>query len=141
MIDVTLHPETDYPLSVRRPELLKTPRGLALDDLTMSAVMAGEVVPEDLRITAETLQMQAQIADGMSRPQAAQNLRRAAELTVVPDERILEMYNALRPNASTREQLDELASELTSLGATECAAIVREAAEVYERRNLLAEPE
>lgn len=141
MTDVTLHPETDYPLSVRRPELLKTPRGLALDDLTMSAVMAGEVVPEDLRITAETLQMQAQIADGMSRPQAAQNLRRAAELTVVPDERILEMYNALRPNASTREQLDELASELTSLGATECAAIVREAAEVYERRNLLAEPE
>lgn len=141
MTDVTLHPETDYPLSVRRPELLKTPRGLALDDLTMSALMAGEVVPEDLRITAETLQMQAQIADGMSRPQAAQNLRRAAELTVVPDERILEMYNALRPNASTREQLDELASELTSLGATECAAIVREAAEVYERRNLLAEPE
>lgn len=141
MTDVTLHPETDYPLSVRRPELLKTPRGLALDDLTMSALMAGEVVPEDLRITAETLQMQAQIADGMSRPQAAQNLRRAAELTVVPDERILEMYNALRPNASTREQLDELASELTSLGATECAAIVREAAEVYERRSLLAEPE
>ena len=85
--------------------------------------------------------MQAQIADGMGRPQAAANLRRAAELTAVPDERVLEMYNALRPNASTREQLDGLASELEGLGASECAAVVREAAEVYARRGLLAEAE
>lgn len=141
MTDVTLRPDADYPLSVRRPELLKTPRGLPLDDLTLSSVVAGDVAPEDLRITAETLTMQAQIADGMGRPQAAANLRRAAELTVVPDERVLEMYNALRPNASTREQLDGLASELEGLGASECAAVVREAAEVYARRGLLAEAE
>lgn len=140
MTNVTLRPDTDYPLSVRRPELLTTPRGLPLDDLTLSAVVDGDVTPEDLRITAETLQMQAQVADGMNRPQAAANLRRAAELTSVPDERVLEMYNALRPNASTCEELDALAEELEGIGAIECAAVVREAAEVYTRRDLLAEP-
>lgn len=109
MSETTLRPESDYPLSVRRPELLRTPRGLPLDDLTLSSVVDGDVTPEDLRITRETLRMQAQIAEGMHRPQAAANLRRAAELTSVSDERVLEMYNALRPNASTREELDALA--------------------------------
>lgn len=141
MSDTTLQPDADYPLSVRRPELLKTPTGLALDDLTISSVVGGDVVPEDLRITPETLNLQAQIADGMGRPQAASNLRRAAELAVVPDERVLEMYNALRPNASTGEELDELAVELDGLGATECAAVVREASDVYARRDLLAPSE
>lgn len=138
MTDVSLHPESDYPLSLRRPELLRTPRGLPLDDLTMTSVMAGDVTAEDVRITRETLQYQAQIAEGMNRQQAAANLRRAAELTSVPDERVLQMYNALRPNASSHEQLIALAEELESLDATECGALVREAADVYERRDLLA---
>lgn len=139
MSETTLRPESDYPLSVRRPELLRTPRGLPLDDLTLSSVVDGDVTPEDLRITRETLRMQAQIAEGMHRPQAAANLRRAAELTSVSDERVLEMYNALRPNASTREELDALADELEALDAPECATVVREAVDVYSRRNLLAE--
>lgn len=141
MSDTTLRPDADYPLSVRRPDLLKTPTGLPLDELTMSSVIRGDVAPEDLRITPETLNLQAQIAEGMGRPQAAANLRRAAELAVIPDERVLEMYNALRPHASTQEELDELATELDGLGATECAVVVREASDVYRRRDLLAQPE
>lgn len=138
MSETTLRPETDYPLSVRRPELLTTPRGLPLSDLTMESVVAGAVTAEDLRITPETLLLQAQIAEGMDRPQAAANLRRAAELTRVPDERVLEMYNALRPNASSAAELAALADELEGLDAHECAALVREAGEVYARRDLLA---
>ena len=43
------------------------------------------------------------LSDG--REAFAGNLRRAAELISVPDERILEIYNALRPYRSTKEEL------------------------------------
>ena len=65
-------------------------------------------------------------------------MRRASELTAVPDERILEIYNALRPGASTKGQLLEIADELEGYDAPSSAALVREAADVYERRNCLA---
>ena len=131
----------DYPLSVNRPELLCTPTGKALSDLTMDAVVSGEVGPEDLRIAPETLLLQAQIAEASNRPQLAGNFRRAAEMTAIPDAEVLEIYNALRPRASSRERLLAIAERLEEhYGAAESGALVREAAEVYERRNLLARP-
>ena len=97
------------------------------------------VEPEDLRIAPETLRLQAQIAERVGRPQLAQNFRRAAELTALPDELVLSIYNSLRPRASTKEQLGEIADELESkYSATLCAQLVREAADVYERRDILA---
>lgn len=133
---------SDYPLSVHRPELLRTPTGAALDDLTMEKVMSGEVSAEDFRITPDTLRMQGEIAEAVGRIQLAANFRRAAEMTAIPDETVLAMYNALRPNASTKEELvalaDQLADEFT---APHCATLVREAADVYERREILADPE
>ena len=105
----------------------------------MEAVLAGEVAPEDLRIAPETLRLQARIAEQSGRPQLAQNFRRAAELTALPDELVLSIYNSLRPRASTKQQLTDIADELESAySATLCAALVREAADVYERRNILA---
>ncbi|MBB5134598.1 propanediol dehydratase small subunit [Thermocatellispora tengchongensis] len=134
-----LDPRRDYPLATRRPELLRTPTGKRLDDITMDAVLAGEVTPADLRIAPETLRLQAQIADAVGRPQLGQNFRRAAELTAVPDEKVLAIYNALRPRASTREELHAIAEELErDYSAGLCAAMVREAADVYERRGILA---
>jgi propanediol dehydratase small subunit len=51
------------------------------------------------------------------------------------------MYNALRPRASTAAQLDQMADRLeTTYSAPVCAGLVREAAEVYARRDLLARP-
>lgn len=133
-----LDPLKDYPLSANRPELLKTPTGKTLADITLDQVMKGEVNADDVRITADTLRMQAEIADGVTRNQFADNLRRAAELTAVPDNRILEIYNALRPYRSTKAELFAIADELErSYNAKQNAAIVREAAEVYERRNRL----
>ncbi|MDQ0379176.1 diol dehydratase small subunit [Amycolatopsis thermophila] len=139
---VDLDPGRDYPLAARRPELLKTPTGKRLDELTMDAVLAGEVAAEDLRIAPETLRLQAQIADRMGRPQLAQNFRRAAELTALPDELVLSIYNSLRPRASTKQQLIDIADELEgTYSATMCARLVREAADVYERRDILARGE
>lgn len=140
--DVTepvLDPAADYPLSVHRTDVLFTPTGKSIEDITIEAVMAGEVGAEDLRITPDTLRLQAQLAEKVGRPQLGDNLRRAAEMTAISDERVLEIYNALRPNASTKPELDAIADELdTVYGATLLAALVREAADVYERRDVLA---
>lgn len=133
-----LNPERDYPLAAKRPELLKTPTGKKLSDLTLEKVLSGEVTPQDVRIAPETLRMQAEIADGVGRRQFANNLRRAAELTAIPDNRILEIYNALRPYRSTKQELVAIAEEMENkYGAKINAAFVREAAGVYERRSRL----
>jgi len=129
----------DYPLSINRPELLRTPTGKSVTDLTMAAVVSGELTADDLRIAPETLELQAQLAEASNRPQLAANFRRAAEMTAIPDAEVLQMYNALRPRASTAAQLGALADRLEgTYSAPVCAALVREAGEVYARRNLLA---
>jgi propanediol dehydratase small subunit len=133
-----LNPATDYPLAAKRPELVKTPTGKTLADITLEKAINGEVKPEDVRISPETLRLQAEIADGVGRNQFASNLRRAAELTAIPDDRILEIYNALRPYRSSKQELFAIADEMEfKYNAKINAAFVREAAEVYERRNRL----
>jgi propanediol dehydratase small subunit len=131
----------DYPLSINRPELLHTPTGKPISALTMDAVVSGDLSAEDLRIAPDTLQLQAQLADASGRPQLAGNFRRAAEMTAIPDAEVLAMYNALRPRASTGPALGALADRLeNTYSAPVCAALVREAAEVYRQRDLLAYP-
>ncbi len=119
----------DYPLAEKHPDRLRTPAGRPFADITLQAVLSGDLTPEDLRVTAEALEWQARIADAEGRPQLAENLRRAAELTRVPDERILEIYEALRPGRSDSAALERLAAELErDYGACRCARLLREAA-------------
>jgi len=112
--------------------------GKAVDQLTVEAVRAGEVGVADLRIHPETLERQAVVAGEHGNPQLAENLRRAAELTRLPDEEVLAIYEALRPGRSTPGQLTELAASLAGRGLPRCAALLTEAAEVYARRGLSA---
>ena len=92
----------------------------------------------DFSITPETLLRQAGVAAQAGRPQLAANLRRAAELVRVPDDLILEVYNALRPHRSTAEQLRALSARLgREFQAPECARWIEEAAAVYTRQGLL----
>jgi len=112
--------------------------GRPLEEITVEATLSGDLAAEDVRIHPDTLRHQAEVAAAHGNPQLAANLRRAAELTVVADEELLAMYEALRPRRSTREQLVSVADRLETLGAPLCAALVREALEVYERRGLLA---
>lgn len=95
--------------------------------------------PDDLRIQAETLQEQARIAREAGFTQLAANLERAAELTRVPNDILLKMYEALRPRRSTYDQLMQIAALLEkTYDAPITAAFVKEAAEAYKTRNLLA---
>ena len=128
-------PSSDYPLGARRPDLVRTPGGIALDELELH----GEgVETAELRATPETLRLQAEVAREAGRMQLAENLLRAAELAVLPDETILEIYTALRPRRSSADELTAWAAQLDGWGAPVTAAFVREAARVYAERGLLA---
>jgi propanediol dehydratase small subunit len=112
--------------------------GRPVPGLTVEAVKAGEIGLADLRIHPETLERQAMVAQEHANPQLAENLRRAAELTRLPDDEVLAIYEALRPGRSTAAQLTALAGSLAGRGLPRCAALVAEAAEVYARRGFTA---
>ncbi len=96
------------------------------------------IAGEDVRATPKTLRMQADIAEAVNRHQLAESLRRAAELTRVPDDVILAIYSALRPGRSTAAALEEWAQTLEDdFDAPAVAAFVREAREVSIARGLI----
>ena len=129
---------TDYPLANKHPEWVKTATNKTLDDFTLENVLSTKVTAQDMRITPETLRIQADIAKDAGRDRLAMNFERAAELTAVPDDRILEIYNALRPYRSSKEELNAIADDLEqTYHATICAAFVREAAVLYVQRKKL----
>jgi propanediol dehydratase small subunit len=118
-----------------RPEV-RALSGRPVGELTLEAVRRGELGLPDLRIHPETLELQAAVAAAHSNPQLAENLRRAAELTRLSDEEVLAIYDALRPGRSSPGKLTELAAGLAERGLPRCAALLTEAAEVYDRRGL-----
>jgi len=118
-----------YPLSEKHQDRLKTPSGIAFSEITLQAVLDGRIRMEDLRVTAEALEMQAQIAKAAGREQLAENLRRAAELVNLPDDEIIAIYSALRPGRAEKAELNRLAEMLEQrYHAYHCAALIREAA-------------
>ena len=127
----------DYPIAKKHPEWIDLGQGRDLSHITMDNVMAGHITMDDLKISPSILKAQGQIAKVGGRDQIELNFSRAAEMTKVSDKRLLEMYNALRPYRSSKQELLDIASELDGLGAPICANFVREAAENYERRKKL----
>lgn len=111
--------------------------GKPLDEITVDAALRSELFIEDIRISRETLLEQAEVAEKTGSRQLAENLRRAAEMTALDTDEVLDMYEALRPGRSTKAELEDIAARLESIGAHACAAFVLEAASVYERRQLL----
>ena len=132
---MSFDPSRDYPLGTSRPDLVRTPGGIALDEL---ALHGERVDAAELRATPETLRLQAEVARSSGRPQLADNLLRAAELAALPDETILAIYTALRPRRSTAAELETWAEQLEGWDAPGTAAFVREAAQVYAERGLFA---
>lgn len=134
-----LDPVSDYPLGSRRPDLVRTPSGVPLADVTLEALREGRLDASDIRATPETLRRQSAVALAAGRPQLAQNLARAAELASIPDETLLDVYTALRPYRSTAGVLDAWAERLeTEFAAPLCADFVRGARDSYLARGMLA---
>jgi propanediol dehydratase small subunit len=129
---------SNYPLAEKLSDRIFSQTGKRFDELELKALLDGQISAEDMRISPETLEMQAQVAESVDRAALAENMRRAAELINVPDARVLEIYNALRPYRSTKQELLDISNELESkYRCTICSKFVREAAEVYEQRGRL----
>jgi propanediol dehydratase small subunit len=108
--------------------------GRPLVEITADADLSAD----DLRIHADTLRQQAAIARQAGYEQLALNLLRAAELTVVPNAEMLKIYDMLRPDRSSWDELMRLADYLeTTYQASQNAIFIREAAIVYRERGLL----
>ncbi|WP_108881557.1 diol dehydratase small subunit [Anderseniella sp. Alg231-50] len=132
--------KTGYPLAETHPEEVAGARGLKLGQITMDAVLSGQVTMEDLRITPQSLRAQATIAGAAGRTMLASNFERAAEMTRLSNAQILEVYELLRPGrAGSKDPLLRKAEELRSeFDAPLLASMLEEAAEVYERRGLFS---
>ena len=127
-----------YPLREHAADDLSAFSGRPFGELTSEALSQGELSGVDLRAHADTLRQQAEIARKAGYPQLAQNLLRAAELSRVPNDELLKIYEGLRPERSTSDELSRLADYLeTSYDAIVTAAFIREAAAVYRERGLL----
>ena len=127
-----------YPLRENAADTLRAHSGRPLHEISAEAVSAGEVDGADLRIHADTLRQQADIARAGGFPQLAANLLRAAELTDVPNDELLRIYETLRPERASYAELLRLADYLeATYSARENAAFVREAAAVYRERGLV----
>lgn len=104
----------------------------------MDEITKGRISSEDIKISKEMLKAQGQVAKENGNDPMEKNFERAAELVDVPDDVILKMYDKLRPNRSTKLELVMMAKELVEkYNAKNCARLVMEAAEVYEKRGIL----
>ena len=127
-----------YPLGQHEAESITSKTGKTLSDITLEQVRKGNITADDIKISKEMLKKQGQVSKEAGNDPMALNFERAGELVDVPDEVILEMYNKLRPNRSTKRELVEMAKELLEkYGAVHCAKLVMEAAQVYEKRGIL----
>ena len=128
----------DYPLAETQPENVIGRRGRKLSDITLEAVIAGDITMDDLGITPQALNMQADVSRSAGRPTLALNFERAAELVDVPQDVIMQVYELLRPGRATEKQqlLDAAALMRETYHATRIANFIEEAAETYEDRGL-----
>lgn len=128
----------DYPLYSKHPELVHSPSGKQLKDITLDNVLNDKIKSNDLRITPDTLRLQGEVANDAGRDAVQRNFQRAAELTSIPDDRLLEMYNSLRPYRSTKAELLAISAELKDkYHAPVNAGWFAQAADFYESRKKL----
>lgn len=127
-----------YPLGEHEKKRITSKTGMKLTDITLDEVMKNHISADDIKISREMLEAQGQVAKEAGNDPMEKNFERAAELVDVPDEVILKMYDKLRPNRSTKLELVMMAQELLEkYNAKNCAKLVMEAAEVYEKRGIL----
>jgi len=117
-----------YPLYRAARDRLTLRSGRPIDELCVENLEAGGLGADDLGIHEETLREQARIAEESGFVPLSRNLALAAELTRLPDAKILEIYEALRRGGGDAD-LEALAREAEATwGATRTAAFIREAA-------------
>ena len=127
-----------YPLGEHEKDRIYSKTGKKLTEITLDEITKGRISSEDIKISKEMLKAQGQVAKENGNDPMEKNFERAAELVDVPDDVILKMYDKLRPNRATKLELVMMAKErVEKYNAKNCARLVMEAAEVYEKRGIL----
>ncbi len=93
----------------------------AVSEITLERVLAGEIGPDDVRVSPDTLRLQADFAEQGGNPQLAENLRRGAELVAFADDELLALLRQAPAGSLDRGELDELAAALEPRGAPSAA--------------------
>lgn len=123
---------------MREEDPRKAESALGLEDITLDALRSGKVAASDLTIRRQTLLNQAELAEQRGYPQLARNFRRAAELTSIPNDVLIETYEKLRPYRATYYQLLAVSQEIAArYDAPETGDYIRQAAEAYKAKGLL----
>lgn len=127
-----------YPASEKQARRIATPGGHKLSDLTLANLAAGKLTARDIGISPDALRLQAEVARSVGRGRLADNFERGAELVGVSQEEIFRTYELLRPGrAKSKQELLALAARYREEHqAPGIAALIEDAAEVYERRRL-----
>ena len=84
---------SSYPLGQSEADTITSRTGKKLSQITLDEVKKGNVTADDIKISAETLKKQGQVAKEADNPTMDANFQRAAELVNVPDDIILDMKN------------------------------------------------
>jgi len=118
-----------YPIGEFEKDSIRSKTGKSLSQITLDEIKNGNVTAEDIKISKEMLFKQGEVAKEAGNPEMASNFARASEMVDVPDKVLLEMYDKLRPNRSTKLELVMMAKELVEkYNAVNCAKLVLEAA-------------
>ena len=121
----------NYPLYRHSRDRIRLPSGRSIEEFSTENLSASRLSEEDLGIHRDVLLAQAHIAEKHGFRQLSENLKRAAELTEVPDKELLKIYESLRPGRMSRSALCKLAETVeTDYGATLTANFIREAAQI-----------
>ena len=129
---------SSYPLGQSEADTITSRTGKKLSQITLDEVKKGNVTADDIKISAETLKKQGQVAKEADNPTMDDEKDIDLTQAVLPDDVILDMYNKLRPNRSSKKELVLMAQELLEkYQAPHCAKLVLEAAEIYEKRGIL----
>ncbi|MFV0464982.1 MAG: diol dehydratase small subunit [Lachnospiraceae bacterium] len=127
-----------YPFGQYEAERITSKTGKKLSDITLEAIKARKITADDIKISKTTLQAQGEVALAAGNPPMEKNFERASEMVDIPDDVLLEMYNKLRPNRATKLELVQMAQKLIEdYNAKNCARLVMEAVEIYEKRGIL----
>ena len=118
--------------------MIFSPDGVNIKDVTLENYKTGKIKPDDCRTSKSNLLYQAEIARQAGNSHIAENFERAAELVDIDGDRVLEIYNALRPFRSTEEELKSIVFELRErYHARLNAKFIAEAITVLKSRRLL----
>lgn len=128
----------DYPLSKNKRELLNTPGGVNIDDITFENILKGNVKGDDCRISEDSLRIQAIVAEENGDKHLSENFKRASEMVSIESDKLIAIYNALRPYRSSEEELITIAEELeVKYKAFRTAQFIKEATAVLKERKRL----